>query len=407
MNQYDSGTDDWEKIDAAAKRREWQENAGFYSYPKYHGQGLSKGIYNWNSSQEYFDNVNKRGDEMVGILEIDRGAADDRMTRIDGLESGDNSEPFIMFEFIKIDHNKGDDSTLSSTFLNMANQLENYVSKKVSGEDSVVGQIVDDATTAAKTAIGAEDKFMQNLAKKAGEAFKNIYKNWRPKKYLGDTIVLYMTPGISIADTVSYHEDTRKLASMVEGIVEKGVGTYLNEQSASDVATLGVSAAAWIGGIVADKAGGGNVAGTIFGASVADAIKGEAEILRGKTLNPNEYLRFKSTPLRNFNFEFKFLPDTPDESDECRDIIKSFRSNMHAHKESDITIQVPSTCIVSFHGIKDMIQLPPLVVTTCTTSYSPTVQARFKGTKQPVEMNVSLGLQEIRPIYDTDVLAGY
>ena len=385
---------------AANKRREWQGNAGFYSYPKYHGQGLSKGIYNWNSSQEYFDNVNKRGDEMVGILEIDRGAADDRMTRLDKLESGDNSEPFIMFEFIKIDHDKGDDSTLSNTFLDMAETLENAGSALA--ED---GSLLKGAQKVAGTMLDAET--YKGIAAKAGEAFKNVYKSWRPKKYLGDTIVLYMTPGISIADSVSYHEDTRKLASMLEGIVEKGVGTYLNEQSASDVATLGVSAAAWIGGIVADKAGGGNVAGTIFGASVADAIKGEAEILRGKTVNPNEYLRFKSTPLRNFNFEFKFLPDTPDESDECRDIIKSFRSNMHAHKESDITIQVPSTCIVSFHGIKDMIQLPPLVVTTCTTSYSPTVQARFKGTKQPVEMNVSLGLQEIRPIYDTDVIDGY
>ncbi len=399
MNQYDSGLDDWSKIDAANKRREWQQNAGFYSYPKYHGQGLSKGIYNWNSSQEYFDNVNKRGDEMVGILDVDRGAADDRMTRLDKLESGDNSEPFIMFEFIKIDHDKGDDSTLSSTFLNMVNQLENAGSALA--ED---GSLLKGAQKVASTMLDAET--YKSLAANAGEAFKNVYKSWRPKKYLGDTIVLYMTPGISIADSVSYHEDTRKLASMVEGIVEKGVGTYLNEQSASDVATLGISAAAWIGGLAA-KAIGGEVAGTIFGAVTADAIKGEAEILRGKTVNPNEYLRFKSTPLRNFNFEFKFLPDSPDESNECRDIIKSFRSNMHAHKESDITIQVPSTCIVSFHGIKDMIQLPPLVVNTCTTSYSPTVQARFKGTKQPVEMNISLGLQEIRPIYDTDVLAGY
>jgi len=322
------------------------------------------------------------------------------MTRLDKLESGDNSEPFIMFEFIKIDHNKGDDSTLSKTFLDMAHKLENAAGKVVDGES----QLRDAAVEAYKKFKETE---WTGLAKNVGEAFKNIYKSWRPKKYLGDTIVLYMTPGISIADSVSYHEDTRKLASMVEGIVEKGVGTYLNEQSASDIATLGVSAAAWIGGVALDKFGGGDVRKTIFGAVTADAIKGEAEILRGKTLNPNEYLRFKSTPLRNFNFEFKFLPDTPDESNECRDIIKSFRSNMHAHKESDITIQVPSTCIVSFHGIKDMIQLPPLVVTTCTTSYSPTVQARFKGTKQPVEMNISLGLQEIRPIYDTDVIAGY
>jgi hypothetical protein len=322
------------------------------------------------------------------------------MTRLDKLESGDNSEPFIMFEFIKIDHDKGDDSTLSYTFLDMAEKLENAGSAL-----AAEGGVTKSLKNIAGTMIDKET--YKGIAANASEAFKNIYKSWRPKKYLGDTIVLYMTPGISIADSVSYHEDTRKLASMLEGIVEKGVGTYLNEQSASDVATLGVSAAAWIGGLAADKFGGGSFWKTMLGASMADAVKGEAEILRGKTVNPNEYLRFKSTPLRNFNFEFKFLPDTPDESDECRDIIKSFRSNMHAHKESDITIQVPSTCIVSFHGIKDMIQLPPLVVTTCTTSYSPTVQARFKGTKQPVEMNISLGLQEIRPIYDTDVIAGY
>ena len=264
-----------------------------------------------------------------------------------------------------------------------------------------------------------EEKEKQSALDKAKDSagmmkmLTTAYKSWKPKKIPGDTIVLYMTPGISIADNISYDEDTRKLAAVIEELDSVNLKDHMTGQGANDMTTLAISAAAGIGAaagnVLSKVLPGGAITGmvsTLLGGSVADAIKGEAEMRRGATMNPNEYIRYKSTPLRNFSFDFKFLPDTPEESIHCKNIIKSFRKNAHATKASSITIEIPSTCIVSFHGIKDIVQLPPLVVTSVNTTFSPTAVTRFTD-KRPVEMNFSVSLQEIQPIYSGDVEAGY
>ena len=390
-------------------------NAGFYSYPNYLGQDLRKdGIVNWNSNYDYTMEVNHAGADEIGILERDRKFSDRRTENL--LDAG-TTDPFIMFEFVKIDHNSDGSDTTSQK-----------IAKKIGG---VIGDMwngpVDEGKASAnphdnstfKTVEVQEKQGAVDKAKGAAAMFKMLstaYKSWKPKKIPGDTIVLYMTPGISIADNISYDEDTRKLAAVIEEFDSVNFKDHMTGQGANDMTTLAISAAAGIGAAAGNmfqkyamRGKGGPIMGivtTLLGGSVADAIKGEAEMRRGATMNPNEYIRYKSTPLRNFSFDFKFLPDTPEESIHCKNIIKSFRKNAHATKASSITIEIPSTCIVSFHGIKDIIQLPPLVVTSVNTTFSPTAVTRFTD-KRPVEMNFSVSLQEIQPIYSGDVEGGY
>ena len=380
-----------------------------FSYPNFLGENLRRdGIVDYHSNQSYFDSQHStEAGHPVGVFDTDRGAMDNRMKNLE-----EKSDPFIMFEFIKIDHNKGDDSGLGEKFVEYGGKIINLgkgdgVVRKfdTSQMHPSEGVIKSSADSKGDSLLDKAIETASNItAENAKDSIRKAFQSWRPKKISGDTIVLYMTPAINIAESVNYHEDTRMLASALEGYLESEEG-WLNSLSASDATTLAVTSAAAIGGIV------GNVLGktisTVLGGSLGDAIKGEAEIRRGKTRNPNEYIRYQNTALRNFNFDFKFLPDTPEESVTCKNIIKSFRQNMHAHKESDLTIQVPSTCIVSFHGIKDIIQLPPLVVNNVTTTYGPTGATRFAEDKRPVEMNFSVGLQEIQPIYEQDVIAGY
>ena len=397
MNQYDSGLDDIEKARHLA-------NAGFYSYPNYLGQDLRKdGIVNWNSNYDYAMEVNHAGADEIGILERDRKFADRRTENL--LDAG-TTDPFIMFEFVKIDHNSDGSDTTSQK---IAKKIGGLVGEKT-GTVSEIEEF-DMVSTEKKEKQSALDK-----AKDSAGMMKMLttaYKSWKPKKIPGDTIVLYMTPGISIADSISYDEDTRKLAAVIEELDSVNLKDHMTGQGANDMTTLAISAAAGIGAaagnLLSKVLPGGAITGmvsTLLGGSVADAIKGEAEMRRGATMNPNEYIRYKSTPLRNFSFDFKFLPDTPEESIHCKNIIKSFRKNAHATKASSITIEIPSTCIVSFHGIKDIVQLPPLVVTSVNTTFSPTAVTRFTD-KRPVEMNFSVSLQEIQPIYSGDVEAGY
>jgi len=383
-------------------------NAGFYSYPNYLGQDLRKdGIVNWNSNYDYTMEVNHAGADEIGILERDRKFSDRRTENL--LDAG-TTDPFIMFEFVKIDHNSDGSDTTSQK-----------LAKKIGG---LVGEKTGTMSTREdtgnpnemKTTEEQEKQSVLDKAKDSAGMMKMLttaYKSWKPKKIPGDTIVLYMTPGISIADSISYDEDTRKLAAVIEELDSVNLKDHATGQGANDMTTLAISAAAGIGAaagnLLSKVLPGGAITGmvsTLLGGSVADAIKGEAEMRRGSTMNPNEYIRYKSTPLRNFSFDFKFLPDTPEESIHCKNIIKSFRKNAHATKASSITIEIPSTCIVSFHGIKDIVQLPPLVVTSVNTTFSPTAVTRFTD-KRPVEMNFSVSLQEIQPIYSGDVEAGY
>ena len=386
-------------------------DAGFYSYPNYLGQDLRKdGIVNWNSNYDYAMEVNHAGADEIGILERDRKFSDRRTENL--LDAG-TTDPFIMFEFVKIDHNSdGSDTTsqkLAKKIVGLVGEKTGTMSEGPSGLESLNKE-------ASKTTEYQEKQSALDKAKDSAGMMKMLttaYKSWKPKKIPGDTIVLYMTPGISIADSISYDEDTRKLAAVIEELDSVKLKDHMTGQGANDMTTLAISAAAGIGAaagnLLSKVLPGGAITGmvsTLLGGSVADAIKGEAEMRRGATMNPNEYIRYKSTPLRNFSFDFKFLPDTPEESIHCKNIIKSFRKNAHATKASSITIEIPSTCIVSFHGIKDIVQLPPLVVTSVNTTFSPTAVTRFTD-KRPVEMNFSVSLQEIQPIYSGDVEAGY
>jgi hypothetical protein len=387
-------------------------DAGFYSYPNYLGQDLRKdGIVNWNSNYDYAMEVNHAGADEIGILERDRKFADRRTENL--LDAG-TTDPFIMFEFVKIDHNSDGSDTTSQK---LAKKIVGLVGEKT-GTMSIREDTgnPNEMISSTKTTEEKEKQSALDKAKDSAGMMKMLttaYKSWKPKKIPGDTIVLYMTPGISIADSISYDEDTRKLAAVIEELDSVNLKDHMTGQGANDMTTLAISAAAGIGAaagnLLSKVLPGGTITGmvtTLLGGSVADAIKGEAEMRRGSTMNPNEYIRYKSTPLRNFNFDFKFLPDTPEESIHCKNIIKSFRKNAHATKQSSITIEIPSTCIVSFHGIKDIVQLPPLVVTSVNTTFSPTAVTRFTD-KRPVEMNFSVSLQEIQPIYSGDVEAGY
>ena len=48
----------------------------------------------------------------------------------------------------------------------------------------------------------------------------------------------------------------------------------------------------------------------------------------GQIFNPNMELLFNAPTLRSFNFSFKMTPRSPEEAQECKNIIRSFKSNM-------------------------------------------------------------------------------
>ena len=60
--------------------------------------------------------------------------------------------------------------------------------------------------------------------------------------------------------------------------------------------------------------------------------------LNGRTPNPNTRALFKQMNLREFSFNYKFLPVNRDESDNIKEIIKIFRTGMHPDTTDSVLI---------------------------------------------------------------------
>ena len=174
--------------------------------------------------------------------------------------------------------------------------------------------------------------------------------------------------------------------------------------------TLGgaLAAGAIAGGIaykLADLLPGNSAALATAGvAGTAGNAFGE-EVLRqmGKALNPNEYMQYKTTQLRAFTFTWKMLPDSIQESLDCEDIVRIFRGAAHANRKSPVTLTVPDQVVVSFHGVSGIPAMPAMVITNVSVTYNPNAASFFKQNNNPVEMDLSVTLNEVMPIYRDDV----
>ena len=239
--------------------------------------------------------------------------------------------------------------------------------------------------------------------------FKDLVHTAR-RNYIG-SVSLYMPTDIQINDTMVYNEDTRKIGALAEAILdgEAQMGDVLNKQVILDPAVLTLLAAGTA--YAADKVGVGSSTATAITAlttyGIGDIMQTELQRSTGKILNPNELLRYQQTSLRSFTFNWTFLPDNEFESNEATDIIKMFRKAAHATKNSSTLITVPDHVVTSFHGAKDMIQLPPCYIESVNVTYNPNVSSFFKRNNAPVEIGLGITLKEIVPIYADDVEGGF
>ena len=328
-------------------------------------------------------------------------------------------EPFMLFEFMKIREDKTETKNTQPTSAT-GDSYYNDVGKKVNGSIFASGGY----TRADRAAIGAAKEADRNQAQAEDDVDLGIASSWVDKSlravgtffkdlvktadrdYIG-SVALYMPTDIQINDTMVYNEDTRKIGALAEAILdgEASKGDVLNKQVLLDPTVLGLMAGG--AAYAADKTGFGNSSATAIAAlttyGIGDMMQTELQRSTGKILNPNELLRYAQTALRSFTFSWIFLPDNEFESNEATSIIKMFRKAAHATKQSSTMITVPDHVVTSFHGAKDMIQIPPCYIESVNVTYNPNVSSFFKRNNAPVEIGFSLTIKEIVPIYSDDV----
>ena len=133
----------------------------------------------------------------------------------------------------------------------------------------------------------------------------------------------------------------------------------------------------------------------------------------GQIFNPNMELLFNGPSLRSFNFSFKMTPRSPAEAQECKNIIRSFKSNMAPKTKntgslggSGIFLKTPN--VFELRYMKGGREHPFLhkfkqcFLTNISVNYTGEGVYATYDDASPISMQLDLSFKELEPIYDVD-----
>ena len=314
-------------------------------------------------------------------------------------------EPFMLFEFMTIDEDKAQAKIKagSQQIKNTASAVKNLTSRTISDPENVIQEGYEAA------ALGMANRGISKEELAGGwTQVKDTISGWitdsstpAERNYTG-SVALYMPTDIQINDSMVYNEDTRKLGAALNSFASGEDGELVNWVTATDPTVL-AAAGATAGIIPIIPAA---LTAVVTG-SIGTLVQTEMQRHTGKVMNPNELTRYSQTALRTFTFNWTILPDNEYESNQAQGLIKFFRKSAHAKRTSSTLVTVPDHVVTSFHGAKDMIQLPPCFIESVNVTYNPNVSSFFKRNNAPVEIGLSITIKEIVPIYAADIDRGY
>ena len=131
----------------------------------------------------------------------------------------------------------------------------------------------------------------------------------------------------------------------------------------------------------------------------------------GQIFNPNMELLFNGPTLRNFRFSFKMTPRSPEEAEQCKLIIRTFKMNMAPKVTSgrggqSLFLNTPNVFELRYKsGIANhpfLHRFKQCFLTDISVNYTGEgVYATYEN-REPVSMIMDLTFKELEPIYDQD-----
>tara|TARA_B100000085_G_scaffold278844_1_gene301243 strand:+ start:178 stop:1443 length:1266 start_codon:yes stop_codon:yes gene_type:complete len=131
----------------------------------------------------------------------------------------------------------------------------------------------------------------------------------------------------------------------------------------------------------------------------------------GQVFNPNMELLFNGPTLRNFRFAFKMTPRSPEEAEQCKLIIRTFKMNMapkitSGRSGSSLFLNTPNVFELRYKsGVANhpfLHRFKQCFLTDMSVNYTGEgVYATYEG-REPVSMIMNLTFKELEPIYDQD-----
>jgi|LWDU01.1.fsa_nt_gi hypothetical protein len=387
------------------------------------------------SNQEFINTVEDRKNQILMYPET-LGIGGDSInysynsnTNYEGWGLNSESEPYIHFGFKRItvtdkDIENSDTATgeLAVATASMVGARYIHELKKGSGSGGgggkgFIGAVI---TTAKVVGTVTEIGLMATAGKNLYDGIKKMTANAKldqnPNRETYAHVGLYMPPTITIQDGANYEASSRAAlaaAASLTGADRKDGETDKTNNSADTTVAMNAMLGMGLtgGGLVAGAAGGlgmKNMSGLAGAGQIINLVGKESNRILGRALNPNEYMQFKSSQLRTFTLNFKFLPVSENESKNTDFIIRQFRSAMYPIRNSGITLTVPDIVDIKFKNVGGMVSMPEVYITNINVTYNPNSASFFKQGGRPVEIDMAVELQEIHPIHRKDViLKGY
>lgn len=191
----------------------------------------------------------------------------------------------------------------------------------------------------------------------------------------------------NIQDALNLNYETTDL-----GAVAAGIGTGQAVSNAFSQGGVGAAAGAFAGRIGGDA---NFLARTL--AQISGPVAGALNISAGNVPNPFTTAIFKSVELRRHNFNFRLVPETPEDSVVIRDIVNRFKLESLPKRQGNF-LKMPSEVEIEFFGTNALFGMSRCVIQGITVNYNPSNQpAFFKnsgaglfGAPQAVELQLQI-----------------
>ena len=243
------------------------------------------------------------------------------------------------------------------------------------------------------------------------------------------TILLQIPSQVQDGNSVSYGDSkmntivgaalqgtTDVTTAIADGLTQPGGGNIFDRIEAGGQDALGAMGKALEASNV-DV----NTARQLFNAKIATGVVGAFggnvsvnQLLArqsGQIFNPNMELLFNGPTLRNFRFSFKMTPRSPEEAEQCKLIIRTFKMNMapkvtNGRGEQSLFLNTPNVFELRYKsGAANhpfLHRFKQCFLTDISVNYTGEgVYATYEN-REPVSMIMDLTFKELEPIYDQD-----
>jgi hypothetical protein len=263
---------------------------------------------------------------------------------------------------------------------------------KALGDDSAAAQVGAGQLTGGKSAT------FKNGKSRIQSTSSGINAGGGRHTRVVDSIILYTPAGLKTTYTVSHSgKETGILGDIA------GLGSSKNP----------LEAAARLGEITT-KVGVAVVDGITQMAQLGD-FKSTLQKLTGRAFNNNLEMVFEGVPMREFSFEFEFVPKNRKELDSARKIISLFKFHMHPELGYSNDFVVPSQFQITYMYIdKQNTYIPRISKCVCTKldlqHGDESIFSTFAGDElgaAPIYTKMSLNFSETEIMTKQKIAEGY